>query len=71
MSHLRTEQVDSLSYFHGFLIVMAEEIVGLVSSHSLSTVDAQVKHCEMNRRTLTLLSHPHCVWLRSSVRLCL
>lgn len=39
-----TDRVNSLSYFHGFLIVMAEEIVGLVSSHSLSAVDAQVKH---------------------------
>lgn len=45
-----------LSYFHGLLIVMAEEIIGLIGSHGLSAVHAQVKHCTINRRH-PILSH--------------
>lgn len=39
-----------LPYFHGLLIVVAEEIIGLISSDSLSAIHAQVKHCKMNKR---------------------
>lgn len=40
---------NSLPYFHGLFIVVAEEIIGLVSSDGLSAVHAQVKHCKWNK----------------------
>lgn len=50
MSEQEHVMSNLLPYFHRLLIVVAEEIIGLISSDSLSAVHAQVKHCEMNKR---------------------
>lgn len=34
-----------LSDFHGFFVVVSEEVVGLVRLHRLPSIDAKVKHC--------------------------
>lgn len=39
----------SLSDFHGFFIVMPEEVIGLVWLHCFSPIDSKVKHCQRSR----------------------
>jgi hypothetical protein len=43
-----------LPYFHGFLVVVPEEVVGLVSFDGLSAVDTQVKHYKTNKMASTI-----------------
>lgn len=52
----RQKRANLLPYFHSLLVIVAEEVVGLVGSDGLSPVHAQVKHC--NGSTVSISSSP-------------
>lgn len=45
-----TQSSHSLANLHGFLVVMPEEIIGLVGLDSLAPILSQVKHCGVTNR---------------------